>query len=147
MTIISRFWYTYGASEGVPERCPRTPAPLGYPRAEARAQTSPCCSVRSAAVRSKRTTPKHVLSSQGRSERGTGPAPLGLSFRFGMECIAHSGVGGDASRTIRPCSLLGGAVGSSLWTAHHELSNTWCAKYLGSPTLVLCLIGLQGGLV
>jgi hypothetical protein len=142
MTIKPLFWYTRRASEGVPERCPRTPAPLGYPRAEARVQTSFCCSVRSAAVRSKRTTPKHVLSSEGRSERGTGSAPLGLSFRFGMECRAQSGVSGDASRTTRLFALPGGAVCSLLWTAHHELSNTWCAKYLGGPTLVSCLICL-----
>src|SRR5690349_19278334 len=146
MTMTSRFYYTCGASEGVPERCLH-PLPSGYPRAEARPQTLLSCSVRSAAVRSKRTTPKHVLSSEGRSERGTDPRPSGLSFRFGMECIAHSGVGGDASRTTRPFSLPGGAVCSLLWTAHHELSNTWCATYLGGPTLVLCLIGLQGGLV
>jgi hypothetical protein len=74
-------------------------SPFGHPRAEARTQTSLCCSVSPAAVRSKRTTPKHVLRSEGRSERGTDSFPFGISFRFGMECLAHSGVGGDASRT------------------------------------------------
>ena len=105
MTITARDGYTGGASEGVPERCPH-PLPSGYPRAEARTQPLLYRSVPPAAVRSKRTTPKHVLRSEWRSERGTDPFPSGLSFRFGMECLAHSGVGGDASRTHKlACSL------------------------------------------
>lgn len=93
-------------------------SPFGHPRAEARTQTSLCCSVSPAAVRSKRTTPKHVLRSEGRSERGTDSFPFGISFRFGMECLAHSGVGGDASRTTRPFTLCLGLLSARSHRQH-----------------------------
>ena len=136
MTITARDGYTGGASEGVPERCPH-PLPSGYPRAEARTQTLPSRPVRSAAVRSKRTTPKHVLRSEGRSEKGDRLTSSGLSFRFGMECLAHSGVGGDASRTTRPSLGLGVPERSPI-SSSGPTSEPARLKYIAGGLLLWC---------